>query len=362
MSWIKRNLFFFIGSVVALALMGLAGWFLYSKWQLNNSVQTELAGAYDKLKGLKTQNPHPGDAKVNNIEIARAQQKEVTNFVQTARSHFASVPRIPSAEDEPKVTDQGFTRALSRAIDQLQKQATNASVNLPPNYSFSFEAEKSKLSFSPAGLLPLATQLGEIKAICDVLFDAKINSLDNLRRERVAPEDSGTGALLTDYHTEKTATNELAVITPYEVTFKCFSTELGQVLGGFAGSPHAFIIKTINVEGAPIVQPQPDQNPVVPVQPVYIQPQPMAQPNAANDAAAQAARFASRYGINRYGAGGAGPAGGVPYRSAPVQPVYVPQPTTASASSRSSVLPTVLDERQLKVTINLALVKLLTPK
>src|SRR5512141_583053 len=100
MSWIKRNLFFFIGSVVALALMGLAGWFLYSKWQLNNSVQTELAGAYDKLKGLKTQNPHPGDAKVNNIEIARAQQKEVTNFVQTARSHFASVPRIPSPEDE----------------------------------------------------------------------------------------------------------------------------------------------------------------------------------------------------------------------------------------------------------------------
>ena len=38
MSWIKRNLFFVIGSVVALALMGLAGWFLYTKWNLNNQI------------------------------------------------------------------------------------------------------------------------------------------------------------------------------------------------------------------------------------------------------------------------------------------------------------------------------------
>ena len=36
MDWIKRNLYFLIGSLVALALMGLAGWYLYSKWQLNN--------------------------------------------------------------------------------------------------------------------------------------------------------------------------------------------------------------------------------------------------------------------------------------------------------------------------------------
>ena len=36
MSWIKRNLFFLVGGVVAAALLGLAGWYCYSKWQLNN--------------------------------------------------------------------------------------------------------------------------------------------------------------------------------------------------------------------------------------------------------------------------------------------------------------------------------------
>ena len=38
MDWIKRNLYFVIGSLAALVLMGLAGYYLYSKWQLNNEV------------------------------------------------------------------------------------------------------------------------------------------------------------------------------------------------------------------------------------------------------------------------------------------------------------------------------------
>lgn len=38
MDWIKRNLYFLVGSLVAVALMGLAGWYLYSKWQLNNDI------------------------------------------------------------------------------------------------------------------------------------------------------------------------------------------------------------------------------------------------------------------------------------------------------------------------------------
>lgn len=367
MSWIKRNLFFVVGSLVALVLMGLAGFFLYSKWQANNQVQADLASDYEKLKQLKAQNPHPGDAKVNNIEIARAQQNQVSNVIYAARSRFVPVPRIPSAEDAPKVSDQSFSVSLSRTLDQLQKQATNASVTLPPDYKFSFEAQKNKVSFNQASLLPLAIQLGEVKSICDILFDAKVNALDNIRRERATTEDSGSGGLQTDYHTEKTVTNDLAVITPYELTFKCFSAELGQVLSGFAASPHAFIVKTINVEAAPVSQTQ-DQ-PLTPTtpSPVYYQPQPQ---NPAAESMDAAARFARRYGISgggRYSGGGAaGPGGGVALRTGPAQPVYTPPPTAyaqpVANPGKNTALPTVLDERQLKVTVNLALVKPLPPK
>jgi hypothetical protein len=42
-------------------------------------------------------------------------------------------------------------------------------------------------------------------------------------------------------------TNDLAVLAPYEVTFQCFSAELATVLAGFGSTPHGFIVKAINV-------------------------------------------------------------------------------------------------------------------
>ena len=49
MDWIKRNLYFLIGSLVALALMGLAGWYLYKNYTLNNEMMAKLNGDYEEL-------------------------------------------------------------------------------------------------------------------------------------------------------------------------------------------------------------------------------------------------------------------------------------------------------------------------
>ena len=37
-------------------------------------------------------------------------------------------------------------------------------------------------------------------------------------------------------------------MTPYQITFRSFSPEIGVVLAGFASSPHGFIVKGINVQ------------------------------------------------------------------------------------------------------------------
>ncbi len=52
--------------------------------------------------------------------------------------------------------------------------------------------------------------------------------------------DDATGPQ-ADYIDEQPVTNDLAVITPYVVTFRCFTPELARVIGGFATSPNAFI-------------------------------------------------------------------------------------------------------------------------
>ncbi len=363
MSWIKRNLFFFIGSIVAVVLMGLAGYFLYSKWDLNNQTLTKLNDDYELLRRLNSQKPHPGNEKIDNIATAKEQQGQLSNFVFSARAWFQPIPAIP---DQPKVMDHDFSSELSKTLDRLQKDATNSSVILPANYNFSFEAEKNKVSFAAAGLPALATQLGEVKELCSILFQARINSLDRICRERVSADDSSGPA--TDYLTEKSVTNDLAVMTPYELTFKCFSPELGAMLAGFASSPRGFIVKTINVEPAPPAAAT--EQPLIPA--VYGTPQPQYVPPTSAENPDMAARLAARYGLGgrgggRYGPGGPGLGGvGVPYRgpAAPAQ-TYAPQPTypqPAATGPKSGGLPTVLDEKQLKVTLNLVVVKLLPPK
>jgi hypothetical protein len=329
MDWIKRNLVFVIGAVVALVLLGGAGWYFYSKLSLNNQKWESLSKAYDDLKRLNQQNPHPGSGSVDNIKAAKEQVVELRGFQNKVRGSFQKIPPIP---DLPKITDRDFSFALSRTINTLRGDATNFGVSLPPEYAFSFLAEISRASFQPGSLEPLSVQLGEVKAICDVLFQAKINALDFLRRERAVPEDAAGSA--TDYIADKSITNEQAVVTPYELTFRCFSPELASVLGNFASSPHTFIVKTINVDPEGAVSGMASVG-------VDGMPTPPGVPSPYPPGGE------SRYGESRYGPSRFGPG---------------TAPTPAPAPAARGALPTVLDEKKLRVTIALSVVKLLPPK
>jgi hypothetical protein len=141
-----------------------------------------------------------------------------------------------------------FAAALRVTIGAMQRGATNASVQVVPDYPFSFNCIRSLITFAAGSLQPLSVQLGEVKAISEVLFKAKINSLDGIRRERVSTDDACSSE--SDYIEEHSITNETAVLTPYEVTFRCFSTELAGVMTGFATSTHCFIIKTVTIAPA----------------------------------------------------------------------------------------------------------------
>jgi hypothetical protein len=315
MAWIKRNLYFVIGAVIALVLLGIAGWYFYSQWDLNNKTLDQLNQSYADLAGFNKLNPHPGSGTVNNIQEAKEQQQELRAFLQKARQFFQKIDPIP---DVPKLSDRDFSAALSRTIDQLRRDAVAASVTLPPDYSFSFQSQRQKVSFDPKGLKPLAIELGEVRSICNVLFQAKVNSLDYLRRERTTDDAAGNA---TDYLVEKSVTNELAVLAPYELTFRCFSPELASVLSGFASSPNGLVVKTINVEAA--------------------------------SASTTEATAAGATGTP--GAGVAPPGPPIPTR-----PGFVPPAGTAPgaiAIPGAHGLPIVLDEKQLRVTISLVVIK-----
>jgi hypothetical protein len=332
MSWIKRNLLFVVGSVVALALLVGAGFYNFIGWRHNVEARDALNKAYDDLNSLKNLNPNPGQPnKVDNVKNAQDQQLEIRKVIANALQHFKPIRPIP---DLPKIQTKDFTTALGDTIDRLQHEAAAASVSLPSAYSFSFQAQSRGVRFQIPSLQPLSVQVGEIAALCDVLIRSKINAIEGIRRERVASAPEEQTGPPTDYLDpgHQSQTNDLAVVTPYEMTFRCFSSELAAVLSGFANSPHCFIVKGINVEPAvltgtaetPGMSAAP--TPVMSVEPtVPLPPRRFSDPRR---------RFMP-----------------------PTAPIYVPPPTRApvpmATPSRA-----VLNEKELRVTMWVYVVKL----
>jgi hypothetical protein len=247
MVWIKRNLFFVVGAVIAVGLLAAAGIYDYKNWQRNNVALDALNQTYATLQRLNSDNPSPGNDKIDNIKTAREQEQQLRQWTQQAGQYFQPIPPIPDPANGA-ITDAKFASARDHTLSQLQIEAGNASVTLPPQYGFSFEAERTSVKFAPGSLDALARQLGEVKMICEILYAAKINSLDGIRRVRFSEDD--VSGPQSDFIDQMAVTNNLAVLTPYEVTFRCFSQDLGTVLSNFASSPHAFIVKSINVQPA----------------------------------------------------------------------------------------------------------------
>lgn len=251
MGWIKRNLFFTIGGVIALGLLGAAGFYFYVSWEHNAADFEKLNEIYNSLKAATSQNPSPGNDKVNNIQLANEQTAQIRQWIQQARKKFAPIPSIP-APVNGLINGKEFADALPRTIAQLQREADAASVALPPGYNFSFSAQSGVVMFPPGSLGPLAQELGEVKTISEVLFSAGINALESIQRVSVSEMTAGgqPAGPQSDYINAYPVTNSLAVITPYQVTFRSFTPEIAKVIEAFAASPHGFIIRTVAVQPA----------------------------------------------------------------------------------------------------------------
>jgi hypothetical protein len=199
------------------------------------------------LTQATNQKPSPGSGQVDNIKTAGEQERQLRQWLSQTSNYFQPIAPIPKPANEP-LSDPLFAGALHSNIVQLIREAGAANVQLPPDFYFSFTAHMDRLKFAPGSLEPLSVQLGEVKTVSEILFAAGVNALDGVQRLRILPDDASGPT--TDYLDDQTVTNELALLTPYQVTFRGFSPEIARVLQGFALSSHGFIVKNINVQPA----------------------------------------------------------------------------------------------------------------
>ena len=141
-------MFFVVGGVIALVLLGAAG-FYDSSWSHNSAAIDKLNEIYSTFKDLATKT-HRRATKSQQHRGRHGSRKNRSASGSTGREIiFKPIAPIPNSSE---VTSEAFAAALRRTIDQLQHDADAANVLLPPKYGFSFEAQRSLVKFAPGSL------------------------------------------------------------------------------------------------------------------------------------------------------------------------------------------------------------------
>jgi len=242
MAWVKRNLGLVVGGLVALALLGVAGFYLWSKVQEDAQVTTELQEATAKYTELINKPPHPGNeiSKVNNIELAKEENKRLEAFVSEVRAKFGK-REVPT-----NLSDRDFRLMLDNTVAELIRGAASSGVKLPEtNYWFTFGGQKTATSFK--SIPTLTHRLMEVKDLCEILYAAKIPDLKGLKRVPASSDENSGMDFLTD---KKATTNEYAIVTPYEITFQGFSSEIGRVMDRLISANQCYVVKSVAVDQA----------------------------------------------------------------------------------------------------------------
>lgn len=255
MAWVKRNLGLVIGGVIALALLGVAGFYFWGNYKRDQEITQQLDETTEKFKGLLNRPLHPGGegGKVNNIELVKQENKRLEDFLKEVRARFGK-REIPT-----NISNRDFRALLDNTIHELQRQADALGITVPSttttpgvpatgkkDYWFSFAPEKSAVEFKNIEML--THQLMDVKDLCDILFGAKISDLVAIKRVAASSDENNATDFLTD---KKASTNEFAIVTPYELRFQGFSAELARVLERMISAKRCFVVRSVAVDKAP---------------------------------------------------------------------------------------------------------------
>ena len=238
MAWIKRNLALVIGIAVSLLLLVGAGGYLVANEAQDYARDEDLAKLKVKLDSLRS-GTFPSEA---NIGAVRTNVTQVLKFTAEAERILASEP--------PKPVNVSFSVHLTRVLDEMRRDATNAGVELPPKYDFTFGEVKGMSRIPGYGIEPLNSRLAELKTICEVLFKARVRGIESLQRLAAFADELKGPDLLLD-RTEQTnslATGVNVTITPYRVVFRGFSGDLAVVLNTLSGTKDFFVVREVLVE------------------------------------------------------------------------------------------------------------------
>jgi hypothetical protein len=241
MVWVKRNLGLVIGAVIAIVLLGVAGAYLWQQRSEDQRVTGELDTATTRFQELLNRPLHPGgEGTVNNIDLAKQENERLQKHLDKVRMQFGK-NEVPT-----NISNREFRALLDNTVADLQKKANDLGISLPQkDYWFTFSPQRTAVEFKSIEML--THQLLDVRDLCEILYDAKVHDLKGIRRVPASSDDNSAQDFMTD---KKPTTNEFAIVTPYEVKFQGFSSELGRVLDRLLAAKRCFIVRSVAVDHA----------------------------------------------------------------------------------------------------------------
>ncbi|MGA3181773.1 MAG: hypothetical protein ABSF38_15635 [Verrucomicrobiota bacterium] len=236
MAWIKRNKFFVLSMAAGLVLTAYCAFLFYKNLADVSAKKADYQSNLAQYNALQKAAIYPSQT---NIDLANEDQRQAKALLADYQKAFAPFP------PPPKEDEQGFKAYLGQTIFDLGTAATNAGVQLPEGFAFTFWQQQRQLNYPVENIRPWMEQLTEIKTLCAILYGARINTLVSLQRVRVSPSDEGPSEGFFD---ALPVTNAPQVATPYKFCFRGFSRELVAVLDDLARSSNCIIVKAVQVQ------------------------------------------------------------------------------------------------------------------
>lgn len=245
MEWFKKNLPLVVSGLVAVALIGFAGYYLYGQIQKNARATANLAAEKQRYEGLARKTPGLGVGDTDNVKAAESQLMQLAAVESKLGRMYPPVKTIPADE-------KAFKLELAKVVSRVKHEGARAGMTVSNDFMLGFTAQANSFRFASNSLDTLVVQLADLTEIAEVILESGVISIEQVRRVKVSEDDSGASAVAEEYLPEDylIMTNEVtgAVIHPYEVTVRTFSDGLGNLLKGFAETDYPVVVKTVEIE------------------------------------------------------------------------------------------------------------------
>lgn len=241
-----------IGALIAFAVVGLLGggaWF-WTSTQLDQAVQ-DRANVMQELAALNAKGIFPSPANLKTLKDNQAAAAALAGTMEPKLADAATALAPYIGPEGKGLGADAWKQLLIEKREELKKLAESSKVEVGDDFYFAFK--RYRLASPPAGATrELGIQLAGIDTLSRILFEARIQALQEMRRvlieESGTPAGGGAGSDEVLAAAVVDGAGGLYKVYPMEVRFQATPAALKRVLNGLNAHSQFFITRFITLE------------------------------------------------------------------------------------------------------------------